>query len=158
MEKQAYWEDAIIGDERISPSRTVTEADIVNFAGISGSWDPEHVDAEYAKQSPFGERIAHGLLTLSIAEGLRAKNIWYNGDSFRGKTLIAFLGLNNLMYKQAVKIGDTIRCASKIIDKRETSKPERGIIIFEEKILNQRDEVTAQWERTCLYFRRPKEN
>lgn len=150
----AYWEDAIVGDERVSPARTITESDVVTFASLSGSWDPEHVDAEYAKKSPFGQRIAHGLLTLSVAEGLRAKMTWYNGDNFRGPNLIAFLGLNNLKYKSPVFFGDTIHVVTKILEKKETSKPERGVIIFQDTVVNQRDEIVAQWERATLFYRK----
>lgn len=153
----AYWEDAIVGDERTTPGRTITEADVVNFAALSGSYDPEHVDAEFAKASPFGQRIAHGLLTVAIAEGLRARMTWYNGDNFRGPNFIAFLGLNNLKYKAPVFFGDTIHCVTKILKKNETSKPERGVIVFQDTVINQRGEIVAQWERASLFFRRPKE-
>lgn len=151
---RAYWEDIIVGDSRVSPARTITEADIVNFASLSGSWDPEHTDAQFAKDSPFGERIAHGLLTLAVAEGLKARIIWYNNDNLRGATFIAFLGLNNLRYLNPVKIGDTIRCEIEIAGKRETSNPQRGIATFVDRVKNQDDVVVAEWERVCLYKRR----
>ncbi|MGI6453955.1 MAG: MaoC/PaaZ C-terminal domain-containing protein [Syntrophomonadaceae bacterium] len=152
----AFWEDFIIGDKRVTPGRTITEADIVNFAGFTGSYDQEHVDQEFAKNSVFGERIGHGLINLCVAEGLRSRIIWYNNDAARGATLIAFLGLDKLSYPNPIRINDTLRCEIEVLSKRETQKEDRGIVVFQDRVINQRGEITMQCQRTVMYRRRPK--
>jgi len=82
-----YWEELEVGERFITRGRTVTEADIINFAGLSGDWNQLHTDAEFARGTVFGERIAHGMLGLVIASGLMQSLELYND------TLIAFLGL-----------------------------------------------------------------
>lgn len=154
-EDKAYWEDFIIGDKRLTPGRTITEADIINFAGFTGSYDQEHVDQEFAKDSIFGERIGHGLINLCVAEGLRIRTIWYNNDTARGETLIAFLGLDKLRYPNPIRIGDTLKCETEVLSKRETRKEDRGIVVYQDRVINQRQEVTMECQRTCMYRRRP---
>jgi len=96
-----FWEDWEIGAEFVSPARTVTEADIVAFAGISGDYNPLHIDEEYCKQTQFGTRIAHGPLVYAIAAGLLFQLHLYDD------TLIAFLGFDSLKFTKPVKPGDT---------------------------------------------------
>ena len=146
--KGKYWEDFEIGMRFLTRSRTVTEADIVNFAGLSGDWNPLHVDVEHAKQGPFGERIAHGMLGLTIASGLMQSLELYPD------TLVAFLGLN-WQFRAPIKIGDTIRVEQVIAEKRETKNPERGILTIATKVLNQRDEVVQEGDRQIMLRRRP---
>ena len=117
-------------------ARTITEADVAAFAGLSGDFNPIHVDAESAKNSPFGERIAHGMLTVAISTGLA------NLTGLMEGTTIALME-QNIKYKAAVKFGDTIRLQMEVIEKRETSKPDRGIVKLAAKILNQRDELVV---------------
>ncbi|MDC0139682.1 MaoC/PaaZ C-terminal domain-containing protein, partial [Hyphomicrobiales bacterium] len=97
-----YWEEWEIGNEYISPSRTVTETDIINFAGVSGDYNPLHMDEEYCKKTQFGTRIAHGPLIYSIAAGLLFQLHLYDD------TLIAFLGFDSLKFTKHVIAGDTI--------------------------------------------------
>jgi len=146
--KGKYWEDFEIGMRFITRSRTVTEADIVNFAGISGDWNPLHVDLEHARKGPFGERIAHGMLGLTIASGLMQSLELYPD------TLVAFLGLT-WRFRAPIKIGDTIRVEQVIAEKRETKNPERGILTLATKVLNQRDEVVQEGDRQVMLLRRP---
>jgi acyl dehydratase len=94
-----YFEDFKVGDRFVTRARTITEADIVNFAAFSVDWYPLHVDVEYARQTIFGERIAHGMLVLSAASGLTPLYDW---------AIIAFYGMDKLRFMSPTKIGDTI--------------------------------------------------
>jgi len=142
-----YFDDIEVGEEYESPGRTVTETDIVIFAGLSGDYNILHTDAEFMKQSIFGERIAHGLLGLSIQAGL-----------FTRATLpyatIALAGLR-WKFKGPIRIGDTIRLRARVAAKQETDKPERGVVTLERRVLNQRDEVVQEGETDLLVERRP---
>ena len=144
-----YWEEWQVGAEFVSPARTVTEADIVMFAGLSGDYNPLHTNEEYCRTTPFGTRIAHGPLIYSMAAGLVFQLHLYDD------TLIAFLGFDSLRFTRPVKAGDTIHARLKVLEKRETSNPERGIMKRELRILNQRDEVVQEGVQTFLLKRKP---
>ena len=139
-----FWEDWDIGAEFQTASRTITEADIVNFAGISGDYNPLHIDEEFCKQTQFGTRIAHGPLVYSIAAGLLFQLHLYDD------TLIAFLGFDSLKFTLPVKIGDTVRVRVEVLEKRETSKPDRGVMKRLLQVLNQRDEVVQEGVQAFL--------
>jgi acyl dehydratase len=126
-----------VGQEAISPGRTVTEADIVSFAGLSGDYNVIHTDAEHSKGTVFGERIAHGLLGLSIASGLLMRAIAVEG------TAEAFLGLE-WKFKGPIKMGDTIRVKMKVVRKRPMKAMKGGIVDLELSVVNQGDEVVQQ--------------
>jgi acyl dehydratase len=143
-----YFEEFAADQEHISPGRTITETDIVAFAALSGDWTQIHTDSEFAKDTPFGQRIAHGLLGLSVSSGLGARMGFIEG------TAIAFLSLT-WKFTKPVFIGDTIRLRVKMIKKRAVS-PEAGIVFFDAAVLNQRDEVTQAGEWTVM-VRRKKE-
>ncbi|GIL15708.1 MAG: MaoC family dehydratase [Chloroflexota bacterium] len=137
-----YFQDFQVGQEIVSAGRTITDADIVNFAGLTWDTNPMHTDAEYGKTTMFGERIAHGMLGLSYAIGL----IWQLGV-LEG-TVIAFRELE-MKFKGPLKIGDTMRVVAQV---KET-KPIRGaggIVIIELRVLNQRDETLYQGNMTVL--------
>ena len=142
-----FFEDIQVGDEYVSPGRTITEADIVAFAGLSGDYNVLHTDAEYMKTSIFGERIAHGLLGLSISSGLGSRAI------VRPFATIAFLGLR-WRFKGPIKIGDTIKVRMRVSDKKETSKPDRGIVTLQRSVLNQRGEVVQEGDTELMIERR----
>jgi acyl dehydratase len=142
-----YFEDIAVGEEYESPGRTVTEADIVLFAGLSGDYNILHTDAEFMKQSIFGERIAHGLLGLAIQAGLFTR-------ATTAYATLAFAGLR-WKFKGPIKIGDTIRVTAKVIAKKEMAKLDRGLITLERKVLNQRSEVVQEGETDLLVERRP---
>jgi acyl dehydratase len=129
-----------VGEEFVTASRTVTEADVMAFAGVSGDFNPLHTDETFMAKSSFGTRIAHGMLVMAIATGLANQK----GD-FEGTT-IAVLNMN-IVYKGAVKAGDTIRLKLVVGEKKESSKPDRGIITFNNEVLNQNNEVVieTQW-------------
>jgi acyl dehydratase len=144
-----YFEDLEVGTEVVSPGRTMTEADIVNFAGLSGDFNIIHTDSEFAKETPFGQRIAHGLLGLSIASGLVARN-----PGAEQHKLVAFLGMT-WDFKNPVLIGDTIRVKQRVAEKRPMkSNPMFGIVIYDATVINQREQVcqTGQWK--VMYLKR----
>jgi len=145
-----YWEEWEIGAEFESPARTVTEADIVAFAGLSGDYNPLHVNEEYCRTTIFGGRIAHGPLVYAIAAGLLFQLHLYDD------TLIAFLGFESLKFTKPVKPGDTIRARIKVLEKRESSNPDRGVMKRRLEVLNQRGEVVQEGIQAFLLKRRPK--
>jgi acyl dehydratase len=128
------------GQEFRTASRTITEADVSTFAGLSGDFNPLHTDEEYGKDTPFGGRIAHGLLAVAVSTG-QANQL----GIFEGTT-VALMSMS-FKYTGAVKFGDTIYTVLKVGEKKETSKPDRGVITFEVSTLNQNDEsvVEGQW-------------
>lgn len=131
-----YYEQFGIGDVYVSQSRTVTEADVATFAGLSGDFNPLHTDAEFAKTTIFGERIAHGMLTVAMSTGMS------NWSGLFAGTTIALLE-QNIKYKGAVKFGDTIRLKMTVTEKSETSKPDRGIVTVAAQVLNQHDKIVV---------------
>ena len=145
--KRTYYEDYAVGDEFITPARTITETDVVMFAGLTGDYNRIHTDAEYMKDSIFGERIAHGLLGLALVNGLKYRT------EIDSDGVIAFLGLT-WKFVSPIKLGDTIHAVVRIASKRETSKPDRGIMIQAIQVLNQRGEVVQEGEFTSMLKRR----
>jgi acyl dehydratase len=143
-----WFEEIEVGEGYESPGRTVTEADIVIFAGLSGDYNILHTDAEFMKSSTFGERIAHGLLGLAIQSGLFT----------RAGIPYATLGLGTLRwkFKGPIKIGDTIRLRAKVTAKKETSKPDRGLVTVERTVVNQRGEVVQEGDTDLMVERRRK--
>jgi acyl dehydratase len=141
-----YFEEIQVGEEYRSPGRTVTEADIVMFAGLSGDYNILHTDAEFMKSSLFGERIAHGLLGLSIQSGLLSR-------AMPAYATIAFGGLR-WKFKAPIRIGDTIRVRARVMSKKET-KPDRGVVVLRRTVVNQRDEVVQEGETDLIVERQP---
>jgi acyl dehydratase len=142
-----YFEDFEIGSEYVTRSRTITEADVMAFAGLSGDFNPLHVDEEFSKNTIFGTRIAHGLLGLSIASGL------INQLGIGEGTVIAFLGLT-WNFKGAIRFGDTITARERLAEKRETSKNDRGILRMAITVLNQHGDVVQEGEHLLMVKRR----
>ena len=129
-----------VGDVFVCQARTVTEADTVNFAGIAGDYNPLHTDEEFGKTTPFGSRIAHGVLGLAIATG-QANQL----GIFEGTTIA--LMTQTIKYTGAVKFGDTIHLELKVVEKKESSKPDRGVVTFDATVLNQQGKsvIEGQW-------------
>jgi acyl dehydratase len=144
-----YWEDWQVGAEFESPARTLTEADIVAFAGLSGDYNPLHVDEEYARTTVFGGRVAHGPLVYAIAAGLLFQLHLYDD------TLIAFLGFEDLRFTKPVRPGDTLRARVQVLEKRETSRPDRGVMKRRLQVISQRGEVVQEGTQAFLLKRRP---
>jgi acyl dehydratase len=143
-----YFEDVEVGFRFETPRRTVTEADLVNFAGVSGDFNPLHSDKLFAEQSIYGERIAQGVLVLSMVMGLRLRTGLFDG------TLMGFLEIRGWRFLAPVHIGDTIRVVNEITELRETSKPDRGIMVQRLDVLNQDDAVAQSGEFVTMLRRR----
>jgi len=138
-----YFQDFAVDSISTSRSRTVTEADIANFAGRSGAFIELHVSEAYAAKGPFGKRIAHGALVFSISTGLTVQTIKIDD------TVIAFYGMDKLRFTRPVFIGDTIHVVKKVIAK-EQKGPDRGVVTFETTVLNQNDEAVIVYTDKLL--------
>ena len=123
--------------------RTITEADNVLFCALTMNDQPLHLDEEYAKTTPFGQRVVNGLLTLSLSVGMSV------GDLTAG-TLVANLGYYEVEHTKPVFHGDTIRVKSEVVDKRTTSKPDRGLVEIKHVVTNQRGEEVLTYRRRAL--------
>lgn len=145
-----YFEDFEIGQEFKTPARTITQTDIVNFACLSGDFNEVHTNFEYCKTTPFGEPIAHGPLVYAVMGGLQ-----YASGINEG-TLLALLQIDAWRMLSPVKHGDTIHMAAKVVEKKETSKPDRGVITFERRCVKQDGAIAQEMRATILYRRRPK--
>ncbi len=143
-----FFEDFEVGVSHVTVARTITEADVVNFAGLSGDYNPLHTDEEFGKATPFGGRIAHGVLTLAVATGLTNQLAIYEG------TTIALMELT-VRFTGVVKFGDTVRVILTPKEKREHKKGDRGFVIFDLEVENQRGETVLAGNWTCLQRRRP---
>lgn len=145
-----YFEDFEVGQELVTPARTVTSTDIVNFACLSGDFNEVHTNFEYCKTTPFGEPIAHGPLVYAIMGGLQYASGVNDG------TLIGLLGIDAWKMLAPVKHGDTLRMLSKVVEKKETSKADRGVISFQRQCVNQHGTVVQEMKATLMYKRKRK--
>ena len=143
-----YYEDYRVGDSITTQARTITESDIVNFAMLSGDWNPLHTDAEAARQTPYGERIAHGLLVLSIATGLAERL------GFMKQTVIGFMGLE-WQFRAAVKIGDTVHVQATVSELKPMPRLGGGYVTFKVQILNQENKAVQRGDWTLLVAAKP---
>jgi acyl dehydratase len=142
-----YFEDFDIGDVSVTAGRTITETDIVNFAGITGDWNEIHTNKELAARGPFKQRIAHGALVFSIATGLSVR-LGQTAD-----TVIAFYGLDRLRFVKPTFIGDTVSVRQRVEEKSERDQ-ESGIVTMLNEVMNQRDEVVVSYVAKVLLKRR----
>jgi acyl dehydratase len=126
-------EDYVAGTTAITQGFTITETHLVNWASLTGDWLPLHMDAEYASTTPFGGRLVHGPLTLSLALGLSTK-----AGLFDPESAIAWLGLDEVRATEPVRPGDTIKVHLEIVEARPTSKPGRGVLRIGYRVENQR--------------------
>lgn len=142
-----YFEDYVVGSGRTSYGRTVTEADIVAHAGQTGDFYPHHVDAEFAKSLPGGQRIAHGTLVLSMAVGMLAGEINERAVSY---------GYDRVRFTRPVHIGDTIRARSTILALRDhTKRADAGIVEESLEVVNQHRETVLVLIKLYIVDRRP---
>jgi acyl dehydratase len=144
-----YWEEWDIGAEFVTVQRTITETDIVMFTGLSGDYNPLHVNEEYCKTTQFGTRIAPGPLVYAISAGLLFQLHLYDD------TLIAFLGFDSLKFTNPTIPGDTIHVRVKVLEKRETSKPDCGVMKRAMEVINQRGEIVQEGILAFLIKRKP---
>ncbi|MGD0474583.1 MAG: MaoC/PaaZ C-terminal domain-containing protein [Candidatus Velthaea sp.] len=144
---ERYWDDATVGDEATTASVTVTEAMVNTYAEMTGDFTPVHVDEEYAKTTPFGTRVAHGLLGLSLADGLktRAEYRFVPGMSL-GWTWD---------FRLPIKLGDTVHVKFKVGSARLTRRVGWGIVVLPSELINQHGEVVQLGEHRLMIPRRP---
>ena len=140
-----YFEDFKVGDIGVTRARTITEADIVNFAAFSGDWYPLHTDVEYARKSPFKERIAHGMLVLSVATGLMP---------LYEMAIVAFYGMDKVRFTAPTKIGDTIHVELEVVEKQDKGEL-GGVVNLKESVKNQRGEDVAVSTMKVLIAKKP---
>jgi acyl dehydratase len=130
-----YFEEFQVGQTFTTPGRTISEADIINFAGLSGDFDPLHTDEVYASSTPFGQRVAHGLLGLAIASGLAMASGFLRG------TVLAFREIQSWKFTKPVFIGDTISVALEIEDKTPLPRLHCGALVVRVRVKNQQQEI-----------------
>ncbi|HBH02962.1 MAG TPA: dehydratase [Candidatus Rokubacteria bacterium] len=143
-----HWEDFTAGEVLVTGRRTVDAGDVSRFAGLSGDFNPLHTDEEFAKTTPFGARIAHGILTLAISNGQQNLSGWFEG------TALALLGLDRVRFTAPVRFGDTVHTELTVREARPASKPGRGVVGFDAVVRNQRGEVVLTYEISVLLRRR----
>ena len=146
-DSRRFFDEIELGEQYESPGRTVTETDIVLFAGLSGDYNVLHTDAEFMKTSIFGERIAHGLLGLAIQGGLFTR-------ATPAYATLAFAGLR-WKFKGPIKIGDTVHVEARVTAKRDGEQPGWGVVTVARRVINQRGEVVQEGETDHLVGRRP---
>jgi 3-hydroxybutyryl-CoA dehydratase len=144
-----WFEEFEVGQQVITPGRTITEGDIVAFAALSGDYNQIHTNAEFSRQTPFGQRVAHGLLSLSITSGLAMRTGVLEG------TVIAFREINNWKFSSPVFIGDTIHAELNIVETKPIPRLKGGSIVIEFVVKNQRDEVTMKGTWNALVASKP---
>lgn len=132
MSEQLYFENLSVGDTWTSLGRTITEADVVNFAGMTGDYDPLHVDHEFARQTPFGKPIAHGLLGLSLVAGL--------SSHFPCVKTIAFMKIENWEFLKPIYVGDTVHVETEVTGKRMNGR-RTGYVTWCRRLINQSGDV-----------------
>ena len=145
-----HFEDFEPGQVFLSQARTLTETDVVTFAGWSWDTNPVHTDAESARDGRFGERIAHGVLGLSVAMGLVSRIGVFEACS------IALLGIDDWRFRRPLRIGDTVRCRVEILDTRLTSRGDAGILRRRLALLDQHGEVLQDGEIGLMVGLRPR--
>ncbi len=143
-----YFEDLQPGEIHTTRARTITETDVVNFAGLTGDFTALHTDEEFAKTGPFGRRIAHGALVFSISLGLATQM------NLLTDTLIAFYGVEKMRFTKPVFIGDTIHAVRKVSETLERGA-DRGVVTFSTTVVNQRDEPVLVYSDKLVIKRRP---
>jgi 3-hydroxybutyryl-CoA dehydratase len=139
-----YFEEFEVGQKFATAGRTVTEADIVAFAGLSGDYNQIHVDAEYSRHTPVGRRVAHGLLGLSIASGLAVQTGILEG------TIIAFREINGWRFVKPVFIGDTIHVDLEVLETKNLSRIGAGVVLIGLDVRNQNDETVMKGTWSAL--------
>jgi len=147
MPDDLYWDDAKVGDACVSPSVTVTEAMVNAYAELTGDFTPVHVDEAYARTTPFGTRVAHGLFGLSLTDGLKTRSDY---------RFLPGMSLGwTWDFKLPIKLGDTVHVKFRIGSMRPTKRPGWGIVVLPAELINQRGEVVQAGEHRLMIPRRP---
>ena len=146
MSEPLYFEDVQEGQTWTSPSRTVTESDVVSFATITGDYNPLHMDHEYAKNTHFGKPIAHGLLGVSWVAGL--------GSNYPNMNTVAFISMRNWNFVKPMFFGDTVHVLTEVIEKIEKGR-RHGRVLWLRKLINQNGDVVQEGTfETIVHTRR----
>ena len=143
-----YFEDFEVSGDLVTRGRTITEADLVAFAGLTGDYTELHTNEEYAKSTKFGRRIAHGALIFSISMGLSTRT------NLLDDTLLAFAGVDKLRFVSPVFIGDTIHADKRVVERKELGMGQ-GTVEFETRVLNQKGELVLVYRDKMLVKKRP---
>ena len=146
-----FLEDYEVGETLISPARTLTESDVITYAGLTGDWHPLHTDVVYAAASPFGQRIVHGMLTLAIGSTLVLRLGPY---VYIPRSFIAFYGIEHVRFTRPVLLGDTIHSVNRV-EQLLVKDVTRGILQYHGEVRNQRDEPVVVWTSRMMVGRRP---
>ena len=145
-----YFDDWILNEEFSTPTRTITETDVVMFAALSGDYNELHTSVEATRKNQFGQRIAHGLLILSISHGLLFRT------GFLDQTAIAFLSVGDWKFQAPVLFGDTIFVKFKVSDKKVSkSKTDRGVVTLHLEVVNQHNVVVQSGYKAIMIKRPP---
>lgn len=145
-----YFEEFEVGQKFTTAARTVTETDVVSFAGLSADYNSIHTDAEFAKSTPFGERVAHGLLIISIISGLA------NRSGFIEGTVLAFREIKQWKFSRPVFIGDTVHAEIEVIGLKALPRLKGGAVDLEFKVKNQDGEITMKGIWNALIQSKPE--
>ena len=145
-----WFDDQRVGASDVTPGRTVSEADVILFGGLTGDLSELHTSEAYARTTDFGGRIAHGMLNLSLAHGLVTRTGHLAGSG------MALLGWNNVKFHAPVKLGDTVRARWTTIETRESrSRPEAGIVVDRIELFNQDGVLILSGDVAELVRKRP---
>jgi acyl dehydratase len=144
LRRGLFFEEFNVGMKMKTPARTITETDIVNFAGVSGDFTSIHTDAEYTKSTPLGQRVAHGVLVLSIITGLAARSGFLEG------TVLVFREINHWKFSLPVFIGDTIHGEFEVEEIKSLPRLGGGAVILDVRVLNQEDQVVMKGQFNVL--------
>lgn len=144
-----YFEEFEPGQKIVSAGRTITEADIVNFAGLSGDYNQIHTDSEYSKTSPAGQRVAHGLLGLSIASGLAVQTGMLEG------TVVYFREVNEWKFVQPIFIGDTIHVEAQVLETKAMRRIGSGAVTIALDVKNQHNQTVMKGNWVVLIAFKP---
>lgn len=136
------YDDVEVGDTWKSPGRTITEADVVNFACMTGDFNPLHIDHEYAKNTPFGKPIAHGLLGVALSAGLAGQSPWMR--------TVAFIRIVDWTFREPIYIGDTLHIRTELVSKVLQGRGRRGLILWKRQLLNQEGKVVQEGSTETL--------
>lgn len=145
-----WFEEFEAGQRIVTAGRTVTETDIVSFAGLSGDFNQIHTDAAFSKGQPFGQRVAHGLLGFSIASGLVVQTGVMEG------TILAFREINTWKFSKPIYIGDTIRVVLTIMDTKAMPRLGGGAVVIELDVQNQDEDTVMKGTWTALMQSKPE--
>ena len=143
----AWFEELSEGDSFRTRGRTIAEADLVSFSALTGDWHPQHADAEWAGEGPFGERIAHGMLLLSYSLGLAPID---------PERILALRGLDSVRFKRPVRIGETISVRGAVTSLRPVD-PAAGLVALDWKVLGAEGRVAVRAELQALWRRQPSQ-